>query len=67
METVYSGMFLAEPNKLESWGADGEHNLQVFTRENLYTAGGPECWHDKFLRHYIKWVSSLQDQTQIHG
>ena len=43
METVYSGMFLAEPNNLELWGADGEHNLQALTREKLYTEGGPEC------------------------
>ena len=49
METVYSGMFLADPNNLELWGADGEHNLQVLTREKLYTVGGPECWHDKFF------------------
>ena len=63
METVYSGMFLAEPNNLELWGADAGHayNLQV------YTVGGPECWHDNSLRYYIKWVSSLQEQTQIHG
>ena len=49
METVYSGMFLAEPNNLELWGADGEHNLQALTREKLYTVDGPECWHDKFF------------------
>ena len=49
METVYPGMFLAEPNNLELWGADGEHNLQALTREKPYTVGGPECWHDKFF------------------
>ena len=49
METVYSGMFLAELNNLELWGADGEHNLQAPTREKLYTVGGPACWHDKFF------------------
>ena len=49
METVYSGLFLAEPNNLELWGADGDHNLQALTREKLYTVGGPECWHDKFF------------------
>ena len=49
METVYSGMFLADPSNLELWGADGEHNLQALTREKLYTVGGPECWHDKFF------------------
>ena len=51
METVYSGMFLAEPNNLELWGADAGHayNLQALTREKLYTVGGPEYWHDKFF------------------
>ena len=51
MVTVYSGMFLAEPNNLELWGADAGHayNLQAFTREKLYTVGGPEYWHDKFF------------------
>ena len=49
METVFPGMFLAEPNNLELWGADGEHNLQALTREKLYAVGGPECWHDKFF------------------
>ena len=49
METVYSGMFLADPNNLELWGADGEHNLQGLTWEKLYTVGDPECWHDKFF------------------
>ena len=47
MATVYSGMFLADPNNLELWGADGEHNLQGLTREKLYNVSGPECWHDK--------------------
>ena len=69
METVYSGMFLAEPTNLELWGADAGHayNFQAFTREKLYTMGGSGCRHDKFLRYYIKWVSRLQGQTQIHG
>ena len=49
METVYSEMFLADPNNLELWGADGVHNLQALTREKLYTVGGPECWHYKFF------------------
>ena len=51
METVYSGMFLAEANNLELWGADAGHpyNLQALTREKLYTVGGPECWNDKFF------------------
>ena len=51
METVYSGMFLAEPNNLELWGADAGHayNLQALTREKLYTVGGPEYWNDKFI------------------
>ena len=44
METIYSGMFLAEPNNLELWGADAGHayNLQALTREKLYTVSGPE-------------------------
>ena len=35
MKTVYSGMFLAEPNNLVLWGADAGHayNLQTLTRE----------------------------------
>ena len=51
METVYSGMFLAEPTNLELWGADAGHayNFQALTREKLYTMGGPECWHHKFF------------------
>ena len=69
METVYSGMFLAEPNNLELWGADAGHayNLQALTREKLYTVGCPECWHDKFFETLHQMVSSLQDQTQIYG
>ena len=51
METVYSGMFLAEPNNLELWGADAGHayNLRALTREKLYTVRSPEYWHDKFF------------------
>ena len=51
METVFSGMFLAEPNNLELWGSDAGHayNLKALTREKLTTVGGPECWHDKFF------------------
>ena len=67
METVYSGMFLAEPNILELLGADGEHNFQALTREKLNTVGGPECWHDNFFEILHQMVSSLQEQTQIHG
>ena len=39
MATVYSGIFFAEPNNLELWGADAGHayNLQALTREKLYT------------------------------
>ena len=60
METVYSGMFLAEPNNLELCRADGEHNLKALTGEKLYTVGGPECWHDKFLEilHQMGFKSS---------
>ena len=56
METVYSGMFLAEPNNLELWGADAGHayNLQALTREKLYTVGSPEYWQINSLRYYIK-------------
>ena len=63
METVYSGMFLAEPNNLELWGADGEHNLQTLTRKKLYTMGGPECWHDKFFEtlHQMDFKPSRAD------
>ena len=65
MEAVYSGMFLAEPNNLELWGADAGHayNLQALTREKLYTVGGPECWHDKFLEilHQMGFKPSRAD------
>ena len=63
METVYPGMFLAEPNNLELWEADGEHNLQALTREKLYTVGGPECWHDKFFEilHQMGFKPSRAD------
>ena len=64
METVYSGMFLAELNHLELWGADREHNLQALTREKLYTVGGPECWHDKFFEtlHQMGFKPSRADR-----
>ena len=43
MATVYSGIFFAEPNNLELWGADvGNAYLQALTREKLYIVGGPE-------------------------
>ena len=65
METVYSGMFLAEPNNLELWGADAGHdyNLQAPTREKLCTVGGPECWHDKFFEtlHQMGFTPSRAD------
>ena len=65
METVYSGMFLAEPTNLELWGADAGHayNLQALTRETLYTMGGPECWHDKFFEilHQMGFKPSRAD------
>ena len=65
METVYSGMFLAEPNNLELWGADAGHayNLQALTREKLNTVGGPECWHDKFFEilHQMGFKPSRAD------
>ena len=63
METVYSGMFLAEPNNLEIWGADGEHNLQTLTRKKLYTMGGPECWHDNVFEtlHQMGFKPSRAD------
>ena len=63
METVYSGMFLAELNNLELWGADGEHNLQALTRDKLNTVGGPECWHDKFFEtiHQMGFKPSRAD------
>ena len=63
METVYSGMFLAEPNNMELWGADGEHNLKALKREKLYNVGGPECWHDKFFEtlHQMGFKPSRAD------
>ena len=65
IETVYSGMFLAEPNNLELWGADAGHayNLQALTREKLYAVGGPECWHDKFFEilHQMGFKPSRAD------
>ena len=65
METVYSGMFLAEPNNLELCRADAGHayNLQALTREKLYTVGGPECWHDKFFEilHQMGFKPSRAD------
>ena len=69
METVYSGMFLAEPTNLELWGADAGHayNFQALTRVKLYTLGVLNVGIINSLRYYIKWVSSLQEQTQIHG
>ena len=65
METVYSGMFLAEPTNLELWGADAGHacNFQALTREKLYTMGGPECWHHKFFEilHQMGFKPSRAD------
>ena len=65
METVYSGMFLAEPTNLELWGADAGHayNLQALTREKLYTMSGPECWHNKFyeILHQMSFKPSRAD------
>ena len=65
IETVYSGMFLAEPNNLELWGADARHayNLQALTRKKLYTVDGPECWHDKFFEilHQMGFKPSRAD------
>ena len=65
METVYSGMFLAEPNNLELWGADAGHayNLQALTREKLYTVGSPEYWHDRFFEilHQMNFKPSRAD------
>ena len=63
METVYSGMFLADPNNLELWGADGEHNLQGLTREKLYTVGDSECWHDNLFEtlHQMGFKPSRAD------
>ena len=69
METVYSGMFFAEPNNLELWGADAGHayNLQALTRRNFTLWVVLNVGMINSLRYYIKWVSSLQEQTQIHG
>ena len=65
METVYSGMFLAEPNNMELWGADAGHayNLQALTREQLYTVGGPKCWNYKFFEilHQMGFKPSRAD------
>ena len=65
METVYTGMFLAEPTSLELWGADDGHayNFQALTREKLYTMGGPECWHHKFFEilHQMGFKPSRAD------
>ena len=65
METVYSGMFLAEPTNLELWGADAGHayNFQALTREKLYTMGDPECWHGKFFEilHQMNFKPSRAD------
>ena len=63
METVYSGMFIADPNNLELWGADREHNLPALKREKLYTVGDPECWHDKFFEtlHQMGFKPSRAD------
>ena len=65
METVYSGMFLTEPNNLELWGADAGHayNLQALTREKFYTVGSPEYWHVKFFEilHQMNFKLSRTD------
>ena len=65
METVYSGMFLTEPNNLELWGADAGHayNLQALTREKFYTVGSPEYWYDKFFEilHQMNFKPSRTD------
>ena len=54
METVYSGMFLAEPTNLELWGADAGHayNFQALAREKFYTVGSIGMINS--LRYYIK-------------
>ena len=63
--TVYKGIFFAEPNNLELWGADAGHayNLQTLTREKLYTVSGPECWHNKFyeILHQMGFKPSTTD------
>ena len=65
METVYSGMFLTEPNDLELWGADAGHayNFQALTREKFYTVGSSEYWHDKFFEilHQMNFKPSRTD------
>ena len=65
MATVYSGIFFAEPNNLELWGADTGHayNLQALTREKLYTVSGPECWHNKIyeILHQMGFKPSTTD------
>ena len=39
MATVYSGIFLAEPNNLELWGAEGADAGHAYN---------PQCWHHAF-------------------
>ena len=67
MDTVYSGMCLAEPNNLDLWGADAGHayNLQALTMEKFYTVGSPEYWHDKFfaILHKMNFKPSKIDQN----
>ena len=61
MATVYSGIFLAEPNNLELWGA--AYNPQAPTKEQLYTMNGHECWHTKFyeILHQMGFKPSTTD------
>ena len=61
MATVYSGIFLADPNNLELWGA--AYNPQAPTREKLYTMNGHECWHTKFyeILHQMGFKPSTTD------
>ena len=65
MATVYSGIFFAEPDNLELWGADAGHayNSQPLTREKFYTVSGPECWHNKFyeILHQMGFKPSTTD------
>ena len=51
METVYSGIFLAQPNNLELWGADAGH------------AYNPQCWHHTFyeILHKMGFKPSTTD------
>ena len=51
MATVYSGIFLAEPNNLELWGADAGH------------AYNPQCWHHTFyeILHHLGFKPSPTD------